>query len=168
MRGAFAGAILIPSDLIGSLPERKAMATCHKCVYSENAVGRNTSTINFSRSFFGELNVDRGRPSRREHSERAASNDLQAGIVHVHVTVLGHSEGTLSNRIFNTGSLGNWILWLHSLHHSAGTAAGQADHFCGQKSLEKLFCVVDVQSITLCRYDSEYSKARSKLDQRKR
>ena len=35
--------------------------TCHKCVYSENAV------------------------------------------VHVHVTVLGHSEGTLSNRIFKTG-----------------------------------------------------------------
>jgi len=158
----------MPSDLIGSLPERKAMATCHRCVYSENAVGRNTSNINFSRSFFGELNVDRGLPSRREHSERAASDDLQSrNRARARHGIRPQRRHTVKQD-FQDRSLGNWSLWLHSLHHSARTAAGQADHFRSQKSLQKLFCVVDVQSITLCRYDSEYSRARSKLDKRRR
>src|SRR5260370_8912500 len=42
---------------------------------------------------------------------------------------------------FQDRSLGNWILWLHSLHHSARPAAGQADHFSNLKLLVNSFLV---------------------------
>src|SRR5712691_5188047 len=76
--------------------------------------------------FFGELNVDRACPPPGVSilKEQASDDFSSRNRARARHGIRPQRRHTVKQD-FQDRSLGNWILWLHSLHHSARTAAAR-------------------------------------------